>query len=79
MLKQVINSYLYIHCLQEEEYLTTVKQFEYTAWKERYQAPGDTSSLLEMIDVVLKWQPHLSESQPVLVHCRYVHLLSCFT
>ncbi|XP_053398988.1 receptor-type tyrosine-protein phosphatase alpha-like [Mercenaria mercenaria] len=54
---------------EEEEDLTTVKQFEHTAWKGRYPVPGDTKSLLDMIESVQKWQPHLSESQPILIHC----------
>ncbi|XP_060557616.1 receptor-type tyrosine-protein phosphatase epsilon-like, partial [Ruditapes philippinarum] len=54
---------------EEEDHLTTLKQFEYTAWKDGYPSPGDTTSFLDMIEAVLKWQPHLSESQPVLVHC----------
>ncbi|XP_053388765.1 receptor-type tyrosine-protein phosphatase epsilon-like [Mercenaria mercenaria] len=54
---------------EEEENLTTVKQFEHTAWKGGYTVPGDTKSLLDMIESVQKWQPHLSESQPILIHC----------
>jgi hypothetical protein len=57
---------------QEDDHLTTVKQFEYTAWKEGLPAPDDTTSFLDMTEAVLKWQPHLTESQPVLVHCRYI-------
>lgn len=55
---------------EEEEYLTTVKQFELTTWKDGYPVPGETSSVLEMISSVQKWQPYFSESQPVLIHCR---------
>ncbi|XP_060604513.1 receptor-type tyrosine-protein phosphatase epsilon-like [Ruditapes philippinarum] len=54
---------------QEDDHLTTVKQFEYTAWKEGLPAPDDTTSFLDMTEAVLKWQPHLTELQPVLVHC----------
>lgn len=48
--------------------MVTLKQFEYTAWKDGYVVPGDARSLVDLLDAVLSWQSHISESQPVLIY-----------
>jgi len=49
-----------------------VKQFEFTAWKDGIDIPGDTQSLLDLLRVILNWQPHITEAKPILIHCGYV-------
>ncbi|WAQ98947.1 PTPRT-like protein [Mya arenaria] len=51
-----------------EDNLTTVKQFQFTAWTENESLPP-VQNMLDCLDDVRKWQPHLAENRAVLIHC----------
>ncbi|WAR08652.1 PTPRA-like protein, partial [Mya arenaria] len=53
---------------KDEEDLTPIKQFQFTGWTENATIPP-LKNMLECLDDVRKWQPHLDENRPVLIHC----------
>ncbi|XP_052270483.1 uncharacterized protein LOC127871517 isoform X7 [Dreissena polymorpha] len=55
---------------EDEDYLTTIKQFQLTSWLEGHDTPSDIQSFLGLIEEVLKWQPSLSDKRPILIHCQ---------
>ncbi|KAH3713592.1 hypothetical protein DPMN_073384 [Dreissena polymorpha] len=55
---------------EDEDYLTTLKQFQLTSWLEGHDTPSDMQSFLDLIEELLKWQPHLSDKRPILIHCQ---------
>ncbi|KAH3857882.1 hypothetical protein DPMN_100497 [Dreissena polymorpha] len=55
---------------EDEDYLTTIKQFQLTSWLEVHDTPSDMQSFLDLLEEVLKWQPHLSDKRPILIHCQ---------
>ncbi|XP_052793366.1 uncharacterized protein LOC128227154 isoform X2 [Mya arenaria] len=55
-----------------EDNLTTVKQFQFTAWTENESLPP-VQNMLDCLDDVRKWQPHLAENRAVLIHCETGH------
>ncbi|WAQ98949.1 PTPRM-like protein [Mya arenaria] len=59
---------------EDEDYLTTVKQFQFTAWTENETLPP-IHNMLECLDAVRKWQPHLAENRPVQYKFIYDSLL----
>ncbi|XP_052791769.1 receptor-type tyrosine-protein phosphatase epsilon-like [Mya arenaria] len=56
----------------DEEYLTTIKQFQIGGWTENDPLPP-IQNMLDCLDAVRKWQPHLAENRPVLIHCETGH------
>ncbi|WAQ98730.1 PTPRE-like protein, partial [Mya arenaria] len=57
---------------KDEEYLTTIKQFQIRGWTENEPHPP-IQNMLDCLDAVRKWQPHLAENRPVLIHCETGH------
>ncbi|XP_052793368.1 receptor-type tyrosine-protein phosphatase epsilon-like isoform X1 [Mya arenaria] len=57
---------------EDEDYLTTIKQFQFTAWTENETLPP-MQNMLDCLDAVRNWQPHLAENKPVLIHCETGH------
>ncbi|WAQ98754.1 PTPRE-like protein [Mya arenaria] len=57
---------------KDEEYLTTIKQFQIGGWTENEPLPP-IQNMLDCLDAVRKWQPHLAENRPVLIHCETGH------
>ncbi|WAQ98719.1 PTPRE-like protein [Mya arenaria] len=57
---------------EDEEYLTTIKQFQIGGWTENDPLPP-IQNMLDCLDAVRKWQPHLAENRPVLIHCETGH------
>ncbi|XP_052809451.1 receptor-type tyrosine-protein phosphatase alpha-like [Mya arenaria] len=53
---------------QDEEDVTTIKQFQFTGWTKNATIPP-LKNMLECLDDVRMWQPHLDENRPVLIHC----------
>lgn len=49
--------------------MTTVKLFEYTAWKDKSDTPGDIQSMLDFMKSIQNWQPTFTEVKPILIHC----------
>ncbi|XP_052791699.1 receptor-type tyrosine-protein phosphatase epsilon-like [Mya arenaria] len=54
---------------EDEDYLTTIRQFEFSAWREGEDTPTSVQPMLDMLEAVNKWQPHLLEKRPILIHC----------
>ncbi|WAQ98711.1 PTPRF-like protein [Mya arenaria] len=63
---------------EDEEYLTTIKQFQVSGWTENEPLPP-IQNMLDCLDAVRKWQPHLAENRPVLIHCEMGHERSGLT
>ncbi|WAQ98702.1 PTPRE-like protein [Mya arenaria] len=57
---------------EDEDYLTTIKQFQITGWADEETLPP-MQNMLDCLDAVRKWQPHLAENRPVLIHCETGH------
>ncbi|KAH3713604.1 hypothetical protein DPMN_073397 [Dreissena polymorpha] len=55
---------------EDEDYMTTIKQFQLTSWLEGHDTPSDMQSFLDLLEEVLKWQPHLSDKRPIMIHCQ---------
>lgn len=51
--------------------ITTVKQFEFSAWQNGCDTPMDTESMINLLKAVQSWQPEITETSPVLIHCRF--------
>ncbi|WAQ98520.1 PTPRE-like protein [Mya arenaria] len=54
---------------EDEDYLTTIRQFEFSAWREGEDTPTSVQPMLDMLEAVNRWQPHLLEKRPILIHC----------
>ncbi|XP_052793846.1 receptor-type tyrosine-protein phosphatase alpha-like [Mya arenaria] len=54
---------------ENEDYLTTIRQFEFLAWREGEDSPTSVQPMLDMLEAVNRWQPHLADNKPVLIHC----------
>ncbi|XP_052793847.1 receptor-type tyrosine-protein phosphatase alpha-like [Mya arenaria] len=52
-----------------EDYLTTIRQFEFLAWRDSEDTPMAVQPMLDILDAVNRWQPHLGETRPILIHC----------
>ncbi|WAQ98767.1 PTPRC-like protein, partial [Mya arenaria] len=57
---------------EDEDYLTTIKQFQITGWTDDEPLPP-MQNMLDCLNAVRKWQPHLAENRPVLIHCETGH------
>ncbi|XP_052270463.1 uncharacterized protein LOC127871510 isoform X2 [Dreissena polymorpha] len=55
---------------EDEDYMTTIKQFQLTSWLEGHDTPSDLQSFLDLLEEVQKWHPHLSDKRPILIHCQ---------
>ncbi|XP_052791726.1 receptor-type tyrosine-protein phosphatase epsilon-like [Mya arenaria] len=56
---------------EDEDYLTTIRQFEFLAWREGEDTPTSVQPMLDMLEAVNKWQPHLGKNRPVFIHCDF--------
>ena len=46
--------------------------FEFSAWNDNEDVPGDNTSVLDLLDAVYRWQPQSTDKQPILVYSGYV-------
>jgi len=60
--------------VKDTHYMRIVKQFTFNLWKDDQDVPENAEAIQTMLDAVIKWQPNLDDSRPILFHCEWEYM-----